>query len=93
MEPAPIAIMINTRASGAVNPKAGISGATIAEVVIIATVDAPIAVFNTAAIINGKNTPAPVPKREPLKVSARRADNRPLALNLFLFVKQTRQCF
>ena len=70
MEPAPIAIITRTFAIGDVKPSAGIIGAIIADVVIIATVEAPMAVFSSAAIINGRNTPTPRPKREVLSASA-----------------------
>ena len=68
MDPAPIAIMTRTFANGEVNPSAGIIGAIIAEVVIIATVEAPIAVFNSAAMMNGRNTPTPSPSKDALRV-------------------------
>ena len=48
----------------------GIIGAIIAEVVIIATVEAPIAVFNSAAMMNGRNTPTPSPSKDALRASA-----------------------
>ena len=70
MEPAPMAMMTSTFASGEVNPRAGISGAIIAEVVIMATVEAPMAVFNRAAMMNGRKTPTPRPRRDALRVSA-----------------------
>lgn len=70
MDPAPIAIMTRTFANGEVNPSAGIIGAIIAEVVIIATVEAPIAVFNSAAMMNGRNTPTPSPSKDALRASA-----------------------
>ncbi len=40
-----------------VKPREGIRGATIAEVTIIATVDAPMAVFKRAEMMKGRNTP------------------------------------
>ena len=70
MDPAPIAIMTRTFANGEVNPSAVIIGAIIAEVVIIATVEAPIAVFNSAAMMNGRNTPTPSPSKDALRASA-----------------------
>ena len=65
-----MAMITRTFARGEVNPRAGIMGAIIADVVIIATVEAPMAVFNRAAMINGRNTPTPRPNREALNASA-----------------------
>ena len=50
IEPAPIAMITSTLPISDVKPRAGMSGATIAEVKIIATVDAPIADFKIAAV-------------------------------------------
>lgn len=57
MEPAPMAMMTSALPISVVKPRDGIKGATIAEVTIIATVDAPMAVFKRAEMMKGRNTP------------------------------------
>ena len=57
MEPAPMAMMTNAFPISVSKPRDGIMGATMAEVTIIATVEAPMAVFKSAEMIKGKNTP------------------------------------
>ena len=65
MEPAPMANTTRTRARGEVYPMLSMRGAIMLAVVIMATVDAPMASFRIMAMMKGMSTPRPEETRPP----------------------------